>query len=362
MGAGKSCDVYRISIHALLAESDFSLPNLSNLDVIFLSTLSLRRATSHFCVWSADHSNFYPRSPCGERQKSINLLKFLITFLSTLSLRRATLSTFVYIILQKFLSTLSLRRATPVGVEKSFLQEFLSTLSLRRATHLPEHPRYQKNISIHALLAESDNAYLEEGESEPQFLSTLSLRRATHLCVCIIELIEYFYPRSPCGERHTTQRSASSLPSFLSTLSLRRATQEFPCLARQFTFLSTLSLRRATRRQTYQQGGGQAFLSTLSLRRATWLELFLYYQDNNFYPRSPCGERHVPVSKLRVTSNFYPRSPCGERRPQAIYPCVTPPISIHALLAESDIKISFLSRLLKKFLSTLSLRRATVSY
>ncbi len=34
-------------------------------------------------------------------------------------------------------------------------------------------------------------------------------------------------------------------------------------------------------------------------------------------------------------------------------------ISIHALLAESDIKISFLFRLPKKFLSTLSLRRAT---
>ena len=59
---------------------------------------------------------------------------------------------------------------------------------------------------------------------------------------------------------------------------------------------------------------------------------FLY----NFYPRSPCGERHVLVQELRVTSNFYPRSPCGERR----YPCnallIYCHISIHALLAESD--------------------------
>ena len=56
-----------ISIHALLAESDRSRP------------------------WRPrPPSNFYPRSPCGERR--FNPLKTLIilTFLSTLSLRRAT--------------------------------------------------------------------------------------------------------------------------------------------------------------------------------------------------------------------------------------------------------------------------------
>ena len=42
---GRCCIYEHFSIHALLAESDFSLPNLSNMEVIFLSTLSLRRAT-----------------------------------------------------------------------------------------------------------------------------------------------------------------------------------------------------------------------------------------------------------------------------------------------------------------------------
>ena len=68
MGAGKSCDVCRISIHALLAESDESIETLRTVKVIsihallaesdppvreiiqwegiFLSTLSLRRATA----------------------------------------------------------------------------------------------------------------------------------------------------------------------------------------------------------------------------------------------------------------------------------------------------------------------------
>ena len=35
-----------------------------------------------------------------------------------------------------------------------------------------------------------------------QFLSTLSLRRATMPAVHVQLSIKYFYPRSPCGERH----------------------------------------------------------------------------------------------------------------------------------------------------------------
>ena len=56
------------------------------------------------------------------------------------------------------------------------------------------------------------------------------------------------------------------------------------------------------------------FLSTLSLRRATFIEFRELLHPSYFYPRSPCGER---PSKSRQTL-------C----------CI--PISIHALLAESD--------------------------
>ena len=103
---------------------------------------------------------------------------------------------------------------------------------------------------------------------------------------------------------------------------------------------------------------------------------------NNFYPRSPCGERPMPFSLRFASFNFYPRSPCGER--QAVlhvhFFCVT--ISIHALLAESDDNSRHCSprntqnfyprspcgerhftftadTKQKQFLSTLSLRRAT---
>ena len=56
------------------------------------------------------------------------------------------------------------------------------------------------------------------------------------------------------------------------------------------------------------------FLSTLSLRRAT---------------------KHI-VGTSQVFQNFYPRSPCGERQANAVDQILPGHISIHALLAESD--------------------------
>ncbi len=80
-----------------------------------------------------------------------------------------------------------------------------------------------------------------------------------------------------------------------------------------------------------------------------------------FYPRSPCGER-LPLQMCDTARGiyFYPRSPCGERRyvrrmaRQAMY------ISIHALLAESDLTCPVHILPCNVFLSTLSLRRATI--
>ena len=103
-------------------------------------------------------------------------------------------------------------------------------------------------------------------------------------------------------------------------------------------FLSTLSLRRATP-SIFLHCTTYLFLSTLSLRRATAMFRL--------------------IRSLRVY--FYPRSPCGERPDGLFFIDGRNGISIHALLAESDIiKISFPFRP-SIFLSTLSLRRATVS-
>ena len=80
----------RISIHALLAESDRAKSGQPRLP-----------------------RNFYPRSPCGERPDLLIVTVALDGFLSTLSLRRATFCKIDTRGCKKtFLSTLSLRRAT----------------------------------------------------------------------------------------------------------------------------------------------------------------------------------------------------------------------------------------------------------
>ena len=148
----------------------------------------------------------------------------------------------------------------------------------------------------------------------PPFLSTLSLRRATLRPQNGKKQHNNFYPRSPCGER----------------LAL------YTVIFRSLPFLSTLSLRRATSPQVADYIALSISIHALLAESdsAVWLywHLLVY-----FYPRSPCGERRLHYSDLsRFWHDFYPRSPCGERRlPTALR---TP----H-----------------HRFLSTLSLRRAT---
>ena len=124
-------------------------------------------------------------------------------------------------------------------------------------------------ISIHALLAESDETIPGTQTGTGKFLSTLSLRRATRYLMEIGTKLKNFYPRSPCGERRPTAGPCFAQKTFLSTLSLRRATALNIKQARAYIFLSTLSLRRATETLFILMMILSVFLSTLSLRRAT---------------------------------------------------------------------------------------------
>ena len=123
-----------ISIHALLAESDPPMP-----------------------FWRTPPSNFYPRSPCGERP--IVVLRLVLAHVIS-----------IHALL-----------AESDGCKVSRMdgaRSFLSTLSLRRATRLEIPAVRDLGISIHALLAESD-----------------------HLRSPLPPPFTHFYPRSPCGER-----------------------------------------------------------------------------------------------------------------------------------------------------------------
>ena len=144
-----------ISIHALLAESDFEAGRAGMQAALFLSTLSLRRATGRFAKRGG---------------KAV--------FLSTLSLRRAT-GPLMFRVQPRKISIHALlaesdrkgsRRCVLSGISiHALLAEsdlsmgldgrfklFLSTLSLRRATDKRCKFSWDNGISIHALLAESD--------------------------------------------------------------------------------------------------------------------------------------------------------------------------------------------------------------
>ena len=103
----------RISIHALLAESD------------------PRKAVTT----RGNHRYFYPRSPCGER---------LLRRFPNMSLR--------IISIHALLAESDGGRCPP----RHRHGRFLSTLSLRRATPLADGTEPDATFSIHALLAESD--------------------------------------------------------------------------------------------------------------------------------------------------------------------------------------------------------------
>ena len=148
---------HTISIHALLAESDGKSNKLAGLKLVFLSTLSLRRATESQQPSEHPTTYFYPRSPCGERLRGEHHANSQQEFLSTLSLRRATANPLPITSPTTFLSTLSLRRATvPVKNQSQGLQ--ISIHALLAESDLMQlfiSPPPQV-ISIHALLAESD--------------------------------------------------------------------------------------------------------------------------------------------------------------------------------------------------------------
>ena len=171
-----------------------------------------------------------------------------------------------------------------------------------------------RHISIHALLAESDKSLLT------------SVVNSTD-----------FYPRSPCGER-PSKKYPVILGRGISIHALLAESDamQIVIVVVHALFLSTLSLRRATFKLAQRNIINQnfyprspcgerllrnkiiwlhsKFLSTLSLRRATANGCTTVPNFRYFYPRSPCGERRLSISKtVRRIWHFYPRSPCGER-------------------------------------------------
>ena len=192
-----------------------------------------------------------------------------------------------------------------------------------------------------------------------------------------------FYPRSPYGERLIKISFPFRLSIFLSTLSLRRATLAWHCMREDVSYFyprSPYGERHPSHSCTGQhiyfyprspygerplplcrRLHSNVFLSTLSLRRATQKHINSR-ADNIISIHALLTESDDKISNQReIHQYFYPRSPYGERPTTRDCKRARQPISIHALLTESDLKTPCVKLSIEVFLSTLSLRRATAS-
>ena len=125
------------------------------------------------------HHDFYPRSPCGERLFVVLSLRGDYVFLSTLSLRRATpLTSGTKTIFTNFYPRSPCGERRCLIMLGGFAVDFYPRSPCGERLHYDNYNLHCVEISIHALLAESDHpfAILFNGKA-------------------------YFYPRSPCGER-----------------------------------------------------------------------------------------------------------------------------------------------------------------
>ena len=104
-----------------------------------------------------DYTHFYPRSPCGERQASFGVVLGQQIFLSTLSLRRATANAVDQILPGHISIHALLAESDGSGhISKARSKHFYPRSPCGERPSFIKLKIHQKEISIHALLAESD--------------------------------------------------------------------------------------------------------------------------------------------------------------------------------------------------------------
>ena len=260
----------RISIHAPRTGSDAdNLPGLQRGDISIHAPRTGSDPPRCCACWACRHFN--PRSPHGERQALQPGKCSPAGFQSTLPARGAT------------------RRKTPdknplhisihaprTGSDVSYsahsfaISIFQSTLPARGATQRARTRAFYRDISIHAPRTGSDTKRLEALEGRKKFQSTLPARGATpfFFAVRVPAIISIHAPRTGSDARSALRSCCSAKISIHAP-----RTGSDPCACPS------------------------------------------YKRHPDFNPRSPHGERLLPLSANTVPAyNFNPRSPHGERQ------------------------------------------------
>ena len=203
MGYVRGCFFCVISIHALLAESDQRKRCNQSQHPISIHALLAESDRGRNPAPRKD-TDFYPRSPCGERHGEQNRPLRHSGFLSTLSLRRATKARAPSLTPKLFLSTLSLRRATVTAhTWQGGTTDFYPRSPCGERPAGPDRQRAGPGISIHALLAESDEYWVGGYGTANNFYPRSPCGERPRPPATAPTAV-YFYPRSPCGERRVT--------------------------------------------------------------------------------------------------------------------------------------------------------------
>ena len=136
--------------------------------------------------------------------------------------------------------------------------------------------------------------------------------------------------------------------AFLSTLSLRRATAAL-LLNLIFSDISIHALLAES--DCWRSKRDLNFIISIHalLAESDLLRRLRPTLPSNFYPRSPCGERQVPIDEYQAAISISIHALLAESDPGDWLLTAVIDISIHALLAESDFVCVSSSRLLQDF-------------
>ena len=156
-GTGRTARNSGISIHVPRAGYDMPSGKATLAMSLFLSTYPVRGTTARDVALMMSLLNFYPRTPCGVRQRRLLRLERGVVFLSTYPVRGTTVE-------------LPLRR--------QLLQHF--------------YPRTPCGVRLDSI---------ELDDKGQIFLSTYPVRGTTRGCCSPCPGARHFYPRTPCGVR-----------------------------------------------------------------------------------------------------------------------------------------------------------------
>ena len=272
--------------------------------------------------------HFYPRTPCGVRRIQPN--QWYKAYGISIHVPRAGYDPEQLIACDR---PGHFYPRTPCGVRPTRFAPIFRLLYISihvpRAGYDPRRPDACKpgqDISIHVPRAGYDEVVNDYGAATQAFLSTYPVRGTTSGSKDCRRYSPHFYPRTPCGVRHMLEATTDQFFAFLSTYPVRGTTADYITLFYEDDYFYPRTPCGVRPASSEHAANFSLFLSTYPVRGTTYLlkrsfgylgisihvpragydaalsvaGTALFY----FYPRTPCGVRHVDQNMDSATTAF----------------------------------------------------------